>query len=58
MMIYQNKPWHIDKCLYYYADLLVERLIQVMYFIYIQDLGVVANERGHQNLVKNDDFKF
>ena len=24
--------------------------------IYNQDLGLVANERGHQNLVKNDDF--
>ena len=24
--------------------------------IYIQDLGFVANERGHQNLVQNDDF--
>jgi hypothetical protein len=24
--------------------------------IYNQDLGLVANERGHQNLVNNDDF--
>ena len=24
--------------------------------IYNQDLGLVANERGHQNLVKNDQF--
>ena len=26
--------------------------------IYNQDLGLVANERGHQNLVKNDQFEF